>query len=402
VTNSLSRVAKQQFFDDNGRPAVGYKLFTYAAGTSTKLATYQGPTTGSPNANPIELDFRGQADIWTPPNVSYKYVFARPSDTDPPGAPVWSVDNVLDSQLVTLYGGVDTGITNAYVLTFVANFSAYADGIVIYWLPANTNNSASTINVNGLGPVNILNEDGTSLSRGQITANSFSQIIYQGTGFKLITPRTQVFFAGTSTGVVNSYLLTVPLFALRQGTLVYFAPNISNDGLADVQLSINGNFSAVRNIDGSLLRAGQLTASQIAGVVVDSSGTFILVSSPISTGTFTGTLTGMTGSVTRSIKYVISGNLVSLSFELPTGDATGTSNTTAMKMTGLPNVINPSGRISTAFCGYVIDNGSILSAQAQVLNNEILLFLGFDGGTLFTAAGTKGLNRNWCLTYQLS
>ena len=119
-------------------------------------------------------------------------------------------------------------------------------------------------------------------------------------------------------------------------------------------------------------------------------------------GDFTGTLTGMTGSVTRSIHYVRTGNLVSLSLTANIGDATGTSNTTAMKLTGLPAAIDPVGRIATAFCGYVIDNGNIVSAQAQVFNQEVSFFLGFDAATLFTGSGTKGLNANWSLTYQLS
>lgn len=400
MANSLSPTLKQKFFTNNGKPAAGYKVFTYQAGTDTKLDTYQG-VNGSPNANPIILDFRGEANIWLPPNVAYKFVYSGPNDTDPPTAPIWTVDQVVDSQLVTLYGGVDTGIANAYVLNFTANFTSYTDGIVIYWIPSNTNTGASTINVNGLGPVAIINQDGTSLSAGQVAANTVQTIVYKDTGFLLLTQNPQVLFGGTSTGLVNAYSLTVPLFAMRQGTLVYFAPNISNDGLADVTLTINGTSASVRNIDGTLLIAGQLRANQIAGVLVNDSGFFTLVTSPLVGGTFTGTLTGMTGSVTASVQYYISGNVVSLSFTNKILDKTGVSNTTAMKLTGLPAAINPSG-ISTAFCGYVINSGAVVSAQAQVASSEISFFLGFDAGTLFTGAGTKGLNKNWGLVYQLN
>src|SRR6185436_15386049 len=131
TTTVLTPTPRSQFFDNNGRPAVGYQLFTYEAGTSTKLSTYTDNTTSTPNTNPIELDYRGEAEIWIPPNVAYKLVFARPDDTDPPANPIWSVDDLVSSQLVTLYGGLDTGSANAYVLTFTANFSAYTDGIVL-------------------------------------------------------------------------------------------------------------------------------------------------------------------------------------------------------------------------------------------------------------------------------
>lgn len=191
MANLLAPVAKAKFFDNTGRPANGYKLFTYAAGTSTKLAT-KISANGADNANPIVLDFRGEANIWLPPNVAYKFIFTSPSDTDPPLAPIWTVDNIVDSQLVTLYGGVDTGIANAYALNFTANFSAYTDGIVIYWLPSHTNTGASTINVNGLGPVAVVNQDGSALAAGQIRANQIAEILYKGTGFILLSSLTVI------------------------------------------------------------------------------------------------------------------------------------------------------------------------------------------------------------------
>lgn len=147
MTDVLSPNVKQQFFDNNGAPANQYRVFTYQAGTTTKLATYTDSTGGTPNSNPITLNARGECNLWIPPNVAYKYVYTYPGSDDPPTNPIWSVDNIVSSQLVTLYGGVDTGTANAYILTFTANFTAYTDGIIIYWLPSNNNTGASTLNV---------------------------------------------------------------------------------------------------------------------------------------------------------------------------------------------------------------------------------------------------------------
>ena len=187
MTDVLSPSPKQQFLDNNGRPLVGGKLFTYQAGTTTKLSTYTDSGGLTANANPTILDFRGEANIWIPPNIAYKYVLAPESDTDPPANPIWTVDNLVSSQLVTLYGGVDSGVANAYVLTFTANFTAYTDGIVIYWIPSNTNTTASTINVNGLGPVDIVNQDSTPLTSSQLVANQVATIMYVGGQFLLIS-----------------------------------------------------------------------------------------------------------------------------------------------------------------------------------------------------------------------
>jgi hypothetical protein len=186
MTNVLSPLAKSQFFDNNGRPLVNGQLFTYVAGSSTKLATYQDPG-GTLNTNPIRLDFRGECNLWVPPNLAYKYVLSPANDTDPPSNPIWSVDDVVSSQLVTLYGGGDTGVADAYVLNFTANFSAYTDGIVIYWLPSNDNTGPSTLNVNGLGPVSIVNQDGTVLTANQLQANQVTTVIYVSGVFQLLT-----------------------------------------------------------------------------------------------------------------------------------------------------------------------------------------------------------------------
>lgn len=187
TTTVLTPWPRAQFFDSNGRPAVGYQLFTYEAGTSNKLATYTDNTTNTPNTNPIVLDYRGEASIWIPPNVAYKLVFAKPDDTDPPSNPIWSVDDLVSSQLVTLYGGLDTGSANAYVLNFTANFSSYTDGIVLYWIPANTNTGASTLNVNGLGIVDIVNQDGSPLTADQLTAGQAVQVMYLNGNWLLLS-----------------------------------------------------------------------------------------------------------------------------------------------------------------------------------------------------------------------
>jgi len=186
-TVTLSPVFKQKFFDNAGIPLNGGKLFSYLAGTSTKTATYSDAAGVSLNTNPIILNFRGEADVYIEPNKGYKFVLAPSTDTDPPTNPIWSLDNVRSSQLITLYGGVDSGVINAYVLTFTANFTAYTDGIVIYWIPSTTNGGASTINVNGLGPVAIVNQDLTALRSSQLVAGQVATIMYKSGQFLLVS-----------------------------------------------------------------------------------------------------------------------------------------------------------------------------------------------------------------------
>jgi len=70
--------AAAQFFDNNGDPLSGGKLFTYAAGTTTPQATYTTVAGNVAHTNPIILDSAGRVpsggEIWLTNNVSYKFV----------------------------------------------------------------------------------------------------------------------------------------------------------------------------------------------------------------------------------------------------------------------------------------------------------------------------------------
>jgi hypothetical protein len=92
-----------QFFNVNGgSPLNGGKLCTYAAGTSTPLATYSDVTLTTPHANPIILNSAGRpASGGTVLPVylsaaSYKFVLmtAGSDSTCSTGTTVWTSDNV--------------------------------------------------------------------------------------------------------------------------------------------------------------------------------------------------------------------------------------------------------------------------------------------------------------------
>lgn len=85
---SIAPTPKLQFIDANGNPLVGGKLYTYAAGTTTPLATYTDSTGNVANTNPIILDTLGEASVWMG-SASYKLKLTTSTDVD-----VWTVDNV--------------------------------------------------------------------------------------------------------------------------------------------------------------------------------------------------------------------------------------------------------------------------------------------------------------------
>lgn len=79
--------------DNSGVTLPGAKLFTYESGTTTKLATYSDAAGTVANANPLVLDAAGRAVMYLQPQA-YKFVLAPSNDTDPPLAPIKTIDPV--------------------------------------------------------------------------------------------------------------------------------------------------------------------------------------------------------------------------------------------------------------------------------------------------------------------
>lgn len=78
-------------FDSNGAPLAGGKLYSYAAGTSTPLATYQDEQLTTPHTNPVILDASGEATIFIEDGVAYKFNLTDALDVQQNN---WPVDNI--------------------------------------------------------------------------------------------------------------------------------------------------------------------------------------------------------------------------------------------------------------------------------------------------------------------
>lgn len=426
---TLSPQPKLKFFDNNGDPADRYRIFSYRAGTTTKLSTYTDAAGGTPNSNPVTLNYRGECDLWIPPNVAYKYVFAPPGTDDPPTSSIWTVDNIVNSQLITLYGGVDAGSANAYTLTFISNFAAYSDGIVIYWVAANNNTGPSTLNVNGLGVIQIVNPDGSALGANQIQTNQMTQVIYRGGKWQLLSisgfvgPLIGTFGASTTiaaaattdlgsaiahvanitggatiTSFGNSASLIAPIYIVyvkNSGvTISYNSVSLITPNLVDYNPTINSALIA-----------------QVFNTVAGVNYWRVYPFSNTEAGTFNGVFTGMTAAVGVVVNYEKIGNIVSLWTSNP---YIGTSNATSMTITGLPASITPSSGSRHIKCARMTDNSNTLSGICQVAFGSPTGTLNFalsntatianritEDFTAFTNIGNKGLQDGWSITYPI-
>lgn len=108
--------------------------------------------------------------------------------------------NVLNGAWV--YAGVDSGVANAYVITFIAGQPipiAYVAGMEVVFKALNTNTAASTINVNGLGVVPIKRGNVVALAASDIVSGSMIRLTYDGTNFQM----TGYLGTGTNTNSVT-------------------------------------------------------------------------------------------------------------------------------------------------------------------------------------------------------
>lgn len=84
----LTPQPKMQFTTAAGVPLSGGKVYTYVAGTTTPQATYTDYTGATPNANPVILDSRGEANIWLG-SALYKFKLTDANDVE-----IWTVDYI--------------------------------------------------------------------------------------------------------------------------------------------------------------------------------------------------------------------------------------------------------------------------------------------------------------------
>lgn len=107
-----------QFFDNNGVPLSGGKIYTYEAGTTTPLATYTSSTGNTAHTNPIVLDAAGRVpaggEIWNALQL-YKFVLKTSADVT-----IATYDNVGSSFNATAIIANFTGTGSATVFTLAS------------------------------------------------------------------------------------------------------------------------------------------------------------------------------------------------------------------------------------------------------------------------------------------
>lgn len=198
-TTNPSPVA-QQWFDNNGNPLNGGKIFTFQAGTSTPLASYTDSTGTVTNANPVILDSAGRGSVWLGPS-SYKIIVQTSA-----GVQLYSQDNVpgnglFNGPLYLTEAAAPSGVSSNDIL--------YADSTA-HRLKMNNNNAGVDTVVGAATTDTLTNKTLTSpVINGTPTGTGIPTVtLKSGTGAGNYTSASTSYVRVDSTNL--AYTVTIP------------------------------------------------------------------------------------------------------------------------------------------------------------------------------------------------
>ena len=231
MTVALSPIAGAgwQFFDNSGAILAGGLLYTYAAGTTTPLATYQDSGGVTVHTNPIILDSAGRVptQVWLTTGSVYKLVLKTSTSVS-----VWTMDNLsgindvssvpwsaITGEPTTLAGyGITDGITAA---TAASTYAPLASPSLTGTASA-TDEAANSYNIGWRD----CPQNAKTANYQLLISDRGKQILMNGTSLTLTIPAngTVAFPLGTTLMVVNSnstslsIAITTDTMTLANGT----------------------------------------------------------------------------------------------------------------------------------------------------------------------------------------
>lgn len=263
---ALMPQGKQQYFTAGGIPLVGGKVYTYAAGTTTPLATYTTAAASTPNTNPVILDSRGEASIFFSA-ANYKIVVKDSLDST-----IWTQDNLPGDQAATI----------------VANLAASTGSSLVGHIASGTGAVATTVqgklrqivSVKDFGAVGDGSTDDTTACQAAVTA-----VIAAGGGTVYFPAGTYLLngTAGADSytngilipfGAVNVYPLTSPVTLLG----VYGGSTIKAGSNGMILIRNSRNHTQIKNLtfDGnsktSVIGIGNVPESIVQNTTLVSNG----------------------------------------------------------------------------------------------------------------------------------
>lgn len=202
------------------------------------------------------------------------------------------------AQVIASVAGINT-ITG----TLTPALTGYETGEVFRFKAANSSTSAVTINIDGLG-AKAIQYNNAALVAGEIAANVWHEIVYDGTQFQLLNPAMSAasqslpasvgqvqgesfIWCGTSGGSANAQTLSPSpaITAYAAGQRFSFIAGYTSSSAATLNVSGLGAKNIYYAPTKSALKGNEIIAGAIYSVIYD--GTQFLLMNTLATGTFT-------------------------------------------------------------------------------------------------------------------
>ena len=198
-----------QFFDNSGVILSGGLIYTYLAGTTTPVATYQDSAGSILHTNPIVLDSAGRVptELWLTTGSVYKFVLKTST-----GVTLWTMDNLraindpssvawsaLTGKPTTISG---YGITDGLTTTVAAATYAPIASPSLTGTASATDESANSYNIGWRD----VPQTAKTTSYQLVISDRGKQVKMSGTSLTLTVPAnaTVAFPIGTTIMIVNT------------------------------------------------------------------------------------------------------------------------------------------------------------------------------------------------------
>lgn len=249
---------------------------------------------------------------------------------------------------------IDTGSTNAYIITPVPALTAYTVGQELSFKSTHANTAAATININSLGTKSLTKLDGTTaLVANDIASGEIVTIEYTGSNFQVVNPSAKDFVDLTTSQSITSGVKTFTVLP-QSATVPTTGSDLVNKTYADVPHFITTAGTQVKNlVDASTTQVITHGLGRTPSVVVIAG---VLGTHQTSYGTYTSS-----GNFVTGFPYVSSGDATGFgtySAAVAFGDSTGQAQTGVVAVTSTNFTItwtkinSPTGTASFTWMAY--------------------------------------------------
>lgn len=148
--------------------------------------------------------------------------------------------------------GEDIGATNAFEVDLDPAPAAYTEGMLVHFMAANDVTGASTLELNGLGPIALVKEGNASLISGDIVEDQMVSAVYDGTSFHVIsqvmnptvtaaapTENTLVYAEVTKDNTSSATNLTLPSFTFSSSKSYLMEVSINGSSSNAVRVTLD-------------------------------------------------------------------------------------------------------------------------------------------------------------------